>query len=127
MGDFNIDLNKTDCIGFGKLEEFYNSFNLTNIVKRNTCFTKNSKSTIDLLPINKPMSFLVTSTTETGLSDCHKLISSFMKSYISRLKRKTIFYRNYKNFDEENLLRMSKQQIFLFHIMIQTRVLCSPL
>ena len=22
MGDFNIDLNKTDCIGFGKPEEF---------------------------------------------------------------------------------------------------------
>ena len=127
MGDFSIDLNKTDCIGFGKLEEFCDNLNLTNIVKRNTCFTKSNKSTIDLLLTNKPMSFQLTNTTETGLSDCHKLISSFMKSYISRLKRKTIFYRNYKNFDEENLLRMSKQQIFLFHIMIQTRVLCSPL
>ena len=88
MGDFNIDLNKTDSIGFGKLEEFCNNFNLTN-----TCFTKNNKSTIDLLT-NKPMSFQVTNTTETGLSDCHKLISSFMKSYISRLKPKTILYRS---------------------------------
>ena len=127
MGDFSIDLNQTDCIGFGKLEEFCDNLNLANIVKRNTCFTKSNKSTIDLLLTNKPMSFQLTNTTETGLSDCHKLISSFMKSYISRLKRKTIFYRNYKNFDEENLLRMSKQQIFLCHIMIQTRVLCSPL
>ena len=33
MADFNIDLNKTDCIGFGKLEEFCDNFNLTNIVK----------------------------------------------------------------------------------------------
>ena len=114
MGDFNIDLNKTDCIGFGKLEEFYNSFNLTNIVKRNTCFTKNSKSTIDLLPVNKPMSFLVTSTTETGLSDCHKLISSFMKSYISRLKARTIFYRNYKNFNEEKFVKDVKVAYFSF-------------
>ena len=30
MGDFNIDLNKTDCIGFGKVEEFCDNFNLTN-------------------------------------------------------------------------------------------------
>ena len=44
MDDFNIDLNKTDCIGFGKLEEFCDNFNLTNIVKSNTCFTKNNKN-----------------------------------------------------------------------------------
>ena len=114
MGDFNIDLNKTDCIGFGKLEEFCNSFSLTNIVKRNTYFAKNSKSTIDLLPTNKPMSFLVTSTTETGLSDCHKLISSFMKSYISRLKARTIFYRIYKNFNEEKFVKDVKVADFSF-------------
>ena len=58
MGDFNIDLNKTDSIGFGKLEEFSDNFNLTNIVKSNTCFTKSNKSAIDLLLTNKPMSFL---------------------------------------------------------------------
>ena len=33
MGDFNVDLNKADCIGFGKLEEFCDNFNLTNIKK----------------------------------------------------------------------------------------------
>ena len=33
MGDFNVDLNKTDCVGFGKLEEFCDNFNLTNLVK----------------------------------------------------------------------------------------------
>ena len=105
MGDFNIDLNKTDCIGFGKLEEFCDNFNLTNIIKSNKCFSKNNKSTIDLFLNNKQMSFKVTNTTETGLSDCHKLISLFMKSYISCLKPKTIFYRNYKNFDAEKCVR----------------------
>ena len=105
MGNFNIDLNKTDCISFGKIKKSCDIFNLTNIVKRNTCFTKNNKSTIDLLLTNKPMSFQMTNTAETGLSDCHKLISSFMKSYISRLKLKTIFYCNYKNFDEEKFVK----------------------
>ena len=74
---------------------------MTNIVKRNTYFTKNNKSTTDLLLTNKPMSFQVTNTTETGLNDCHKLILLFMKSYISRLQPKSIFYCNYKNFDKE--------------------------
>ena len=114
MGDFNTDLNKTDCIGFGKLEEFCDNFNLTNIVKSNTCFTKNNKSTIDLLLTNKPISFQVINTTETGLSDCLTLIPSFMKSYISRLKPKTIFNRNYKNFDEEKFVKDVKAADFSF-------------
>ena len=33
MGDFNVDLNKTDCIVFGKLEEFCDNFNLTVLLK----------------------------------------------------------------------------------------------
>ena len=52
MNDIVIDLNKTDCIGFGKLEEFCDNFNLTNIVKSNTCFTKNNKSTKNLFLTN---------------------------------------------------------------------------
>ena len=59
----------------------------------------------------------MTNTTETVLSDCHKLISSFMQSYISRLKPKTIYYRNYKNFDEEKFVKD----------MIQTRTIQSSL
>ena len=53
MGDFNIDMNKTDCLSFGKLEECYDNFNVANIVKRNTCFTKNKKSKIDLALIQQ--------------------------------------------------------------------------
>ena len=60
------------------------------------------------------MSFQVTNTTEAGLSDCHKLISSFIKFYISRLNPKTIFYRNYKNFDEENFVKDVKAAEFSF-------------
>ena len=60
------------------------------------------------------MFFQATNTTETGLSDCHKLISLFMKSYISRLKPKTIFYRNYKNFDEEKFVKHVKPADFSF-------------
>ena len=56
----------------------------------------------------------MTNTTETGLSDCHKLISSFMKSYISQIKPKTIFYRNYKNFDQAKFVKDVKAADFSF-------------
>ena len=134
MGDFNVDLNKTDCIGFGKLEEFCDNFNLTNIVKKNTCFTKTNKSTIDLLLTNKPMSFQVTKTIEAGLSDCHKLISSFILYlifYINliflALNRKLFFTVITKTLMKKNLLKVSKQQIFLFQITIEMRTIQSSL
>ena len=73
------------------------------------------------------MAFQVTNATETGISDCHKLISSFIKSYISRLKPKTISTVITKTLTKKNLLRMSKQQIFLFQIMIQTKTTQSSL
>ena len=44
-----------------------------------------------------------------------------MKSYISGLKPKTIFAVITKTLIKKNLLRMSKQEIFLFQIMIQTK------
>ena len=73
------------------------------------------------------MSFQVTNTTKTGLSDWHKLISLFMKSYISRLEQKIIFTVITKTLTNKNLLRKSKQQICLFQIMIQTRTIQSSL
>ena len=60
------------------------------------------------------MSFQVTNATETGLKDCHKLISSFLKSYISHHKPKTIFYQNYKQFDEEKFVKNVKATDFSF-------------
>ena len=79
MGDFNIDF-KNKGAGFDKLSEMYDTFNLTNLIKSETCYTKNHKSLIDLLFTNKPLSFQKTHVAETGLSDYHKLISTFFKS-----------------------------------------------
>ena len=92
MGDFNIDICNSG-IGHDMLEEFCNLFNLTNLIKSETCFTKNHKSTIDLIITNRPSSFQKSYVTETGLSDFHKLISTFSKSHFSRLKPKVVQYR----------------------------------
>ena len=87
MGDFNIDIN-TAGIDLDKLDEFCNLFDLINLIKTETFSNKNHKSTIDLFLLfltNRPLSFQKTRTTETGISDYHKLISTFFKSYYTRL------------------------------------------
>ena len=48
----------------------------------------NNKSTVDLILTNKPRSFQITNVAETGVSDCHKLIATFMKPQFLVLNRK---------------------------------------
>ena len=104
MGDFNIDL-KIKGIGFNKPDEFRDLFNLTNLIKTENCFTKSPKSLIDLFSTNKALFFQKTHVTETGFSDHHKLISTFLKSHFTRLRPKVSTYRNYKKFDESVFIK----------------------
>ena len=109
MGDFNIDIN-TAGMNFDKLDEFCNLFDQTNLIKTETCCTKNHKSTIDLSLTNRPLSFQKTRTTETGISDYHKL-ATFFKSHYTRIKPKIIYYRNCKNFNEELFLDLENSNL----------------
>ena len=52
MGDFNIDI-KCKGIGSNNLSDFCDLFQLTNIVKSDTCFTKTDTSLIDLILTNR--------------------------------------------------------------------------
>ena len=111
MGDFNIDITNKG-VELDKLDEFCDLFNLTNLITSPTCFTKTHKSTIDLILTNKESCFQKAKVTETGLSDFHKLISTFLRSQFCRLKPKKIHYRNFKNFNEENFLEEVKNTDF---------------
>ena len=72
------------------------------------------KSTIDLILVNNLPSFQITNVTEISVSDCQKLITTFMKYYISRLRQKNIYYRSYKNFNEEKFLSVVEEVDFSF-------------
>ena len=104
MSDFNIDINLPSH-KHGKLEEFFNLFNLSNSIKPDTCFTKTHICKIELVLTNNSNSFQKSGTTKTGLSDFHKLISTFFKSHFLRIMPKAIYYRNYKNFNESKLTK----------------------
>ena len=59
--------------------------------------------------------FPKTKVTETGLSDFHKLISTFLRSQFCRLKPTKIYYRNFENFDEKHFLEEVKHTDFIFN------------
>ena len=67
-GDFNIDLNASGR-GKDKLDEFYNLFDLTNLITEITCCTNSHRSTIHLILTNKPDSFQKFCSNETDGSD----------------------------------------------------------
>ena len=79
MGNFNIDMNKPDSPACAQLNDFCDIFDLANMINEKTCFSKNYSSSIDLILSNKPSIFQLSHATETGLSDCHKLITTCMK------------------------------------------------
>ena len=68
IGNFDIDISKERSSGFDNLEELCDTFNLTNLIKSETCYINNHKSTIDLFFTNKSLSFQRTSTNENGLT-----------------------------------------------------------
>ena len=49
MGDFKIEI-KTKAIKFDKFDKFCDVFNLTNLIKSDTCIIKTNSSTIELQP-----------------------------------------------------------------------------
>ena len=57
-------------------------FDLTNLIKSETCFIVSSESLIDLFLTNKPLSFQTTHVTEASSSDYHKLIFTFLKCFL---------------------------------------------
>ena len=93
-GDFNIDI-KEDI-----LDEFLFEQNLDNLVKEPTCYKSiDNPSCIDLFLTNTRPCFQNTTTVETGLSDFHKMALTVMKTTFPKAQPKTIYYRDYKNFD----------------------------
>ena len=73
MGDFNIG-NKCKNTRPDRLCEVCDVFNLKNLAKFETYFTKDCKSLIDLILTNKLLSFQRTQVIESILSDYHKLL-----------------------------------------------------
>ena len=77
IGDLNLNTkskNNSYCSGFCDT--------LKNLIKSNT--------SIDVILTNQPWSFQKSGAVTTELSDCHKMVLNFFRSYFSRCLPKTI-------------------------------------
>ena len=91
------------------LSSFLYQNDLENFVKDKTCFKNaNNPSTIDLFLTNNSLAFQKTTTTFTGLSDCHELVLTALKTTFSKNKPKELFYRDYKKFNFSDFNDKSK-------------------
>ena len=86
VGDFNTEVSDV-------LSIFLYQHDLKNLVKDRTCFKNaNNPSTIDLFLTNNSLAFQNTTAAFTGLSDCHKLLLTVLKTTSSKNKPKELFY-----------------------------------
>ena len=87
------------------LKDFTDLFSLTNLKSTAIYIKGPSCTSLNATLTNKPKRFHDTSVFTTGLSDCHKLLLSYLRAYFKCLPPERIFYRDYKSFNQEDFLR----------------------
>ena len=105
MGDLKVVTLKNGADTNHYLSDLYDTFSLTNLISSSTCFKSLSGTSIDVFLTNRTRNFHNTAITETGISDHHKLITSFFRSHFERIPPKKVEYRNYKKFDVRNFFK----------------------
>ena len=95
LGDFNLTCENKH------LEELLSLFNISSP----TCFQSINPTSIDLLLTNQEDLFSNSNTCEVGISDHHHLVSTMLNKKISKGSTKTLFYRDYKKFEENKFAR----------------------
>ena len=91
MADINIYFHDPNSRGLGNSIALCETYNLKNLIKTKTCFTKNHTSSIDVILTNRSKSFHTTLTCETGISDHHHLVARFMRTHLVRLNPKKCY------------------------------------
>ena len=110
-GHVNINLLDPNSDTKNHFSDLRDTFALTNLVKDKTCFKNKDGTLLDVILTNRPNSFQKTVTTETGLSDCHKLVSTVFRSTFIKLPPKSVRYRSYKTYDKQNFLHELDQKL----------------
>ena len=105
VGDLNTDELKTGSDSSNHLSDVKDVFNLTNLVKKPTCFKSQDRTLIDLMLTNRPRSFLKSQNFEIGLSDCQKPVVSILRASFKKRPRKIITYRDQKCSNQDHFFR----------------------
>ena len=106
--------------------EFIKDHGLSALISEATCFKSINPTCIDNFLTSKKTRFMNTLAFETGVSGHHKLIGTMLRPTFVKGKPKKVFYRCYKNFDnekfEEELKKhlSSVQDFESFHLAFKT-------
>ena len=102
LGDLNFNMLSREKSA--PLTDLCDIFDLSNLVKEATCFTKNSDpSLVDVFLTNRPRTFNGTLVCDTGLSDVHRLVACVMKNKLKAKPKEKTMHRCFKNLDENAL------------------------
>ena len=99
MGDFNLTIAKKH------LEKLLNIFNLKSLISSPPCFQSINPMCIDLILTNQEDLSSNSNTWEVGISDHHHLVSTMLNKQILKGSTKTLYYRDYKKFEENKFAR----------------------
>ena len=91
------------------LKTFLEDNSFVNLIKSNICFKLKPGSCIGLILRNKPKRFQNSGVMETGVSDHHTLIFSFLKTTFTKMPPNKLQYRNYKKFEVHSFLQDVEQ------------------
>ena len=100
-GGININTKDKKATGYQVYKNFLDTFNLKNLIKFDTCFTKrndrHTSSSLDVFLTNSANSFFNSHAVTTGISDCHIPNWVITKATYKRSEPYQIHYRNYKH------------------------------
>ena len=100
---FLVDL--ITCINDNAMASFCSLNDLASLIDQPTCYKIPDKATcIDLILTNRPKYFQQNDVIKTSLSRFHMMVLTELKMGLQKLKPHIVAYRDYKNFDNENLL-----------------------
>ena len=100
IGDMNCCPKKSDTI-----EEFCEIYNLKNLITSPTCHKGRSPTILDIILVSQPKRFSESLNCECPLSDVHNIVGGATKQYAPFQKPRKIYYRSYKNFDDNKFIR----------------------
>ena len=86
-------------------ENIWGKLQIAKSQKEPTCFKNpENPACIDLILVNKPLSFKDTYVIETGLSYFLKMMVAVMKMHFPKMKPQVVSHRKYKDFHSETFL-----------------------
>ena len=100
MGDLNFNMGSENSKT--PLHDICGIYSLTNLICEPTYYYQKGSSTIDVVLTNQKLKIKSCGTVNTHLSDGHHLIHSVLKTGASRQPARTVSYRSFKNFSEQN-------------------------